>query len=117
VRAFLDEVPNMLLDLFRQGRGPEGWKVVERKSHRRWVFEDEQETLQALKALGVKSPTREELKTPPQIEKELSKDQKKELAKLTKTVVIGHTVVPATARGESVDVSGANDFQEFLQNG
>lgn len=112
VKAFLDAVPQMLMEMFRQGKGPEGWKVVERKSHRKWALSDK-EVLKALEDLGVTSPTRSELKTPPQIEKELPKDKRKELTKLTKTVVLGHTVVPATARGEAVDISSINDFKEF----
>ncbi len=35
VKAFLDAIPGMIMELFRRGDGPPGWKVVERKSHRR----------------------------------------------------------------------------------
>ncbi len=74
-------------------------------------------TVEALKKLGVENPFREELKTPPQVEKELSKEQKKELAKFTKTVVIGHAVVPSSARGEPVDLSSVSEFSEIVEDG
>lgn len=114
IKALLDAVPAALLSEFKAGRPVPGHKVVERKSHRRWVLEEPE----LLQTLGVdrERATRKVLLTPPQLEKEFP-DKKKEIGKLCTSDVIGYSVVPESHRGKAVDVSAISEFTEIENDG
>lgn len=107
IRSFLDAMWEKAMDRIKEGKSVEGYKVVEKMSHRRWVYEDQAMTLKVLKKLGISKSlaTKTELKSPAQLEKELSKEQKASIQKVCKAFPIGYNVVPNSGRGESIDFS------------
>jgi hypothetical protein len=103
----LKKIPGAMMEHFRNGNGGvPGFKVVaKRMSNRQWVFSDDKEAIEALEALGVdrKTIVVESVKTPPQLEKELS--DKKIIEPLVIRRPTGYKVVPITDRGVPVDLS------------
>ncbi len=117
VLSLLKKLPMAMMEYFRDGRGGiPGFKVIaKRLSNRQWAMDDNA-TLEALVAKGIPKEkiVREVLKTPPQLEKEISKPVMKELESLVTRKPTGFKVVPVTEKGESVTVDDivASDFEK-----
>lgn len=117
VLSLLKKLPMAMTEYFRDGRGGiPGFKVIaKRLSNRQWAMDDNA-TLEALVAKGIPKEkiVREVLKTPPQLEKEISKPVMKELESLVTRKPTGFKVVPVTEKGESVTVDDivASDFEK-----
>jgi len=109
IKALLNQIDDAMVDKFRDGSGGiPGYKVVERRSHRRWVASDENIVATQLEGLGLTRDKyiEEKFKTPAQVEKVLpDKNAKKEFKKLAETVVIGYKVVPTKSKDDEVDFS------------
>ncbi len=91
-----------------RGNPPPGWKLVSKRGVRRWVDEESVRTWAEAKAVD---PFEEpKMKSPAQLEKELNKDQKKELGEMTVTVSSGHTLVPETDKRPAVHLALASEF-------
>lgn len=115
LKALCDKIPTAMLDVFKSGDSIEGMKVIERMSHRRWALGQEA-TFGALETLGLSKDEfleEPELKSPAQVEKLLKGKDKKAIGTLVKQVVVGYKVVPTSAKGEPVDLTGKDDFEVF----
>lgn len=77
------------------GRCPPGWKLVQKRPTRRWKGDVSAATLQTKFKLAYGSVTDSSIKSPAQIEKLLTKEQKAELAELTESSSSGFTLAPA----------------------
>lgn len=118
ITKLLNSVETFMLDKFRDGSGGiPGRKVVERRSHRRWKLADKTRVQRELESLGLtpKQFIESKLKTPPQVEKELPKERRKELADLCETMVIGWKVVPVTGKGKAVDFNDVSEFSTITE--
>lgn len=104
IKALLENLEEVALEHIRAGRSVPGYKAVESLSHRRWIYGDQDMTLKVLKKLGISKTLALEspkLKTPPQLEKVLSKEQKKSIESICKRFPVGYNVVPETAKGKA----------------
>ncbi len=91
-----------------RGNPPPGYKLVAKRGVRKWVNDEALRTWAEARAID---PFEEpKLKSPAQIEKELNKDQKKELGEMTVTVSSGHTLVPASDKRPAVHLALAGEF-------
>jgi hypothetical protein len=106
IQAFLDKIPEALMDMFRDGSGGvPGFKVVETLSNRQWKYADEAKLFRHLRKLGLgrKETTVTKIKSPAQVEKLISRDKKEFLDTLVERRPTGYRLVPESARGEAVD--------------
>lgn len=110
IRKLLDLVPGALLEKFRRGEQVPGYKVIEKRSFRRWKCDDPDYVTGMLEEAGFDPSLAFDkvLKTPPKLEKELP--DKKLIADHVHQVVIGYKVVPVSARGNSVDLTNVEEF-------
>lgn len=95
-----------------QGIPVKGWKLVEKRAMRRW--RDEQGVRTWLLAQGVERDaiyTEPKLRTVAQIEKELPKDLRPELAQFTVKESSGHTLVSESDKREAVKPSVQQVFK------
>lgn len=102
VEMLMKAIPDRLVELYREGQRVEGYKVVETLSNKQWAYGEQAMTLKVLKKLGInkKMAMKEVLKTPTQLEKELSDDkQKTDLAKIVHRIPTGFKFVPNSAKG------------------
>lgn len=117
IKSLLDKVPDAMMEHFRNGNGGiPGFKAVaKRLSNRQWKYRDEKTTLGILELMGVsrKQAVTESLKTPPQLEKELS--DKKIIEPIVTRRATGFKVVPITERGEAVDFT-VTEFESVIEN-
>ena len=108
VRKWLDSVEAFALQQARDGRTPDGFKLVSRIGNRKW--KDEHEARAALRALGIK-PTTETTISPAQAQKALGgKQHKPFIDGLCNRPVTGEKLVPVSDRRPALP--GADVFLE-----
>jgi hypothetical protein len=112
VKAFLEKVPLAIIEKFQDGSGGiEGFKCIERLSNRQWKS-NEASMVAALQEAGIDEEMlfNQKLKTPPQLEKDLT--DKKVIEPFITRRVVGYKVVPVSNKNEAVDFR-ANEFTEI----
>jgi hypothetical protein len=111
IKAFLEKVPQALLQKARTGADLPGYKVIERLSNRKWNPDLDIEG--ELRQLGVEEEEylKKTLQTPPQLEKVL-KGRGISFQQLIVRESNGHAVVPESARGKAVDVVEFPELKE-----
>lgn len=91
-----------------RGNPPPGYKLVAKRAIRRWVDEAAVRTWAEQRAINpFEEPA---LKSPAQLEKGLTKDQKKEIAEMVAAVSSGHTLAPADDKRPAVHKALAEEF-------
>lgn len=91
-----------------RGNPPTGHKLVAKRGTRKWVDEEAVRTWAEQRAID---PFEEpKMKSPAQLEKGLTKEQKKELADMTVTVSSGHTLVSNDDKRPAVHLALATEF-------
>jgi hypothetical protein len=100
------------------GRTPKGWKLVEKRASRKWARDEEQTADMLVNLFGLSDEQifEKSLRSAPQIEKFLSKDDKKKLGSLYASVSSGLTLVEESdPRTPATNVSAAESFT-LIQN-
>src|SRR5690606_27372108 len=91
-----------------RGNSIPGWKLVAKRAVRRWADEESIRTWAEQRAID---PYEEpKLKSPAQLEKECTKEQKKELADMVVSISSGHTLAPENDRRPAVHKALAEEF-------
>ncbi len=91
-----------------RGNPAAGWKLVAKRGVRRWADEEAVRTWAEQRAIDLFEDPKP--KSPAQLEKGLTKDQKKELAEMTVTVSSGHTLAPEDDKRPAVHLALATEF-------
>lgn len=91
-----------------RGKAVPGWKLVQKRGTRKWT--DEKALEDWALGLGVEPREQPSLKSPAQLEKELNKEQKKEMAQFVITVSSGHTLAPESDKRQAVHQALATEF-------
>lgn len=94
-----------------KGTPPPGFKVVEKVGRRKWKDEAEAEAWADM-ILGDGAFTQPKLKTAPQIEKLLDKEDKKELEDLVEMVSSGYTLVPESDKRPPAMLAAPDEFDK-----
>lgn len=117
IKAFLNKIPDALINLFRFGDGIPGKKVIQRLGNRKWKLSADR-IQPELEKLGLTEDVicEKKIRTPPQVEKLLDKESKKVIESLVTREVCGYKIVPITAKGDPVDFS-VSEFSEFEEDG
>ncbi len=118
MEAWIESVREKAYREAMAGRAPEGYKLVEKRAHRKW--EDESKVPAILeKSYGI-SPLEafeKKLKSPAAIEKLLAAPEKRSLAKLVKVESTGSTLVPVSDPRPEVLVATASEVFSQIENG
>lgn len=102
IRSLLDDVPRRMLELARQGKQFQGYKVVQGLGHRRWRSDiDPLEALRAKKILR-RVIVEEKVKSPTQLEREGYGEL---IADLVERPTLPPTLVPITDRRPAIDLT------------
>lgn len=115
VERFIKRIPIELLDRFKREGGIKGKKVIERLGHRSWN-QPPDDMMNILSSMGLPEDAivEKRLRTPPQVEKSLPKEDRKLLSDYTERRVVGYKVVPESSRGIAVDIL-STDLSEFSE--
>lgn len=85
-----------------------GYKLVAKRGTRKWI--DDVAVRAWCETRGVEPFEEPKMRSPAQVEKECTKDQKKELADMTLTVSSGHALVPESDKRPAAHLALATDF-------
>ena len=91
-----------------RGNPPPGYKLVAKRATRKWLSEDAVRTW--AEAIAVDPFEEPALKSPAALEKELSKEHKKEMAQYVESVSSGHTLVHESDKRPAVHKALAQEF-------
>jgi len=114
VKSYIDACETKAAELMEMGVPLKGYKLVERRAHRKWKGAVPV-TEKALRAKGLtkkslyKDPA---LKSPAQVEKLLPKDQRSDIAYLYSAESSGHKVVPEADPAPAARAGAASDFAD-----
>ncbi len=117
IEAWIESVKTQAYREACAGRPPTGYKLVEKRAHRKW--ENEQEVVKVLESRFGISPLEaydKKLKSPAQIEKLCIPSQRKQLNQFVRVESTGSTLVPVSDPRPEVLVATAQDVFEQIEN-
>lgn len=91
-----------------RGSPPPGWKLVLKRGTRKWVADEAVRTWAEQRAIDPFEDPK--MKSPAQLEKGLTKEQKAELGEMTVTISSGHTLAPDSDKRPAVHKALATEF-------
>lgn len=108
VEARIKAIREFAYEEAERGNPPPGYKLVQKRATRKW--KDEKAMTEWCLENGLVPFDAAPRKSPAQLEKELNKEQKKEMAELVESVSSGHTLVPVSDKRPEVHKALAQEF-------
>lgn len=116
LKSWIDRVEQYAYEEAKQGRPPKGYKLVPKRSVRRWRL-DEDQTAKALEGLLLARESHWDikLKSPAQVEKLLPKGT--DISDLVISTSTGYTLVPESDKRSAVQLDAISEFTEVNVRG
>lgn len=108
VEARIKAIREFAYEEATRGNPPPGYKLVQKRATRKW--KDESAAALWCADQGVEPYEAPAVRSPAQLEKELNKKQKKEMAWLVESVSSGHTLVPVSDKRPEAHKALAQEF-------
>lgn len=119
IDAWLRAVEERAYDLLSAGKKIDGYKLVRKKSNRKWPTDDHQKLLNALRLMGVPAKasdllTEPELVTPAELERRVGKKHADAINAVATKPDAGNTIARESDRRPSVNAADDFDLEDVL---